>query len=214
MRVPGLFHPGHARGVPALQGFVSLQDRSVSRRPRPSWRLSYGVRAQPLAPCIRVRALDHVVTDASWHRRPGACRAPSRTCRAMLAARGLSRRLLAEPLPRVPPAFVAARARSDGHRTASGSPSGPVSLQRAGVLGRGIGPVTRPVRPHGLHPLQGSLAPRRGTAFCDRPSPLGLPVPTAQRSGSLSRVVSWHMPLRVLPAWCLGVPPTEGRRPS
>jgi hypothetical protein len=36
MRVPGLFHPGHALGVPALQGFLSSQDRNASRRSRPS----------------------------------------------------------------------------------------------------------------------------------------------------------------------------------
>lgn len=51
-----------------------------------------------------------------------------------------------------------------GRRTAPGSPSGPFSLQRA----RSPRPVVRPCRgrcPHGLLPLQGSLARSRGRLF-------------------------------------------------
>jgi hypothetical protein len=152
---------------------------------------------------------DRMVADALQHRKPGAGGAPSRMCRSLSPTRGQSRGFLAELLPRVPPAFIAARARGDGHRTASGSPSGPVSLQRAGVLGRWFGPDARLRALVGFAPLQGSLATRRGAAIVDRPSPLGLRAPTAQCSGSLSRVAPWRMPLRVLPSWCLDTPPVR-----
>lgn len=201
--VPRVSHPLHALTAPHAfracfipvtpvgfgpTGLCLFAGSNTSRRPRPSWRLPGGIRAQPLAACVRVRALNHAVTDALQHRKPGACwRRPGCTTRCQ-AACGRSRWLLAEPFPRVPPAFITARARGDCRRTAPGSPSGPISLQRTGVLGRGFRPDSRPVCPHGLRPLQGSLATRRGTAFASRPSPLGLRASTAQRSGSLSHV--------------------------
>jgi hypothetical protein len=65
------------------------------------------------------------VAGALQRRRPSASQAPSRTCRVLLARHGRSGRPLTEPVPRVPRAFITARARGDGRRTAPGSPSRP-----------------------------------------------------------------------------------------
>lgn len=160
--VPGLFHPGPAHGVSPFRAF------SLCRAATP-----LGVRCPPdvcltsLAPNRSPTGLDDDFlagrSPASCDARGQALQAPTRADHATLASRDLPRRLLAEPLPWCPRP-CGPRTRGAGRRTASGSPSGPFSLQRARSPRPVVRPVPRPL-PSWAFPLQGSLALAEGRPF-------------------------------------------------